>query len=144
MLDLAAALKQVRQGMIPAHIYGDPEIFALGRDRLFTRAWVFLAHESEIPDPGDYVVRRVLAARKTCAVARPCRSRSPVTDHAGSYVFLASDRSRGITGTVMHSDGSRATSGTSRRRGRTDRRPSLERCYPWSMSWSGGPRSTLT
>jgi hypothetical protein len=78
MLDLAAALKQVRQGMIPAHIYGDPEIFALGRDRLFTRAWVFLAHESEIPDPGDYVVRRVLAARKTCAVARPCRSRSPV------------------------------------------------------------------
>ena len=35
MLDLAAALKQVRQGMIPAHIYGDPEIFALERDRLF-------------------------------------------------------------------------------------------------------------
>ena len=61
MLDLAAALKQVRQGMIPAHIYGDPEIFALERDRLFARAWVFLAHESEIPDPGDYVVRRVLA-----------------------------------------------------------------------------------
>ena len=38
-----------------------------------------------------------------------------MSDHAGSYVFLASDRSRGITGTVMHSDGSRATSGTSRR-----------------------------
>ena len=26
-------------------------------------------------------------------------------DHAGSYVFLASDRSRGITGTFLHSDG---------------------------------------
>jgi NAD(P)-dependent dehydrogenase (short-subunit alcohol dehydrogenase family) len=26
-------------------------------------------------------------------------------DHAGSYVFLASDRARGITGTVVHSDG---------------------------------------
>ena len=26
-------------------------------------------------------------------------------DHAGSYVFLASDRARGITGTVLHSDG---------------------------------------
>jgi NAD(P)-dependent dehydrogenase (short-subunit alcohol dehydrogenase family) len=26
-------------------------------------------------------------------------------DHAGSYVFLASDRARGITGTVIHSDG---------------------------------------
>ena len=61
MLDLAAVVSDVRRGMIPAHIYGDPEIFALERDRLFTRAWVFLAHESEIPDPGDYVVRRILA-----------------------------------------------------------------------------------
>ena len=26
-------------------------------------------------------------------------------DHAGGYVFLASDRARGITGTVVHSDG---------------------------------------
>ncbi len=26
-------------------------------------------------------------------------------DHAGSYVFLASDRACGITGTVVHSDG---------------------------------------
>ena len=61
MLDLAAVVSDVRQGMIPAHIYGDPEIFALERDRLFARSWVFVAHESEIPDPGDYVVRRVLA-----------------------------------------------------------------------------------
>jgi NAD(P)-dependent dehydrogenase (short-subunit alcohol dehydrogenase family) len=39
------------------------------------------------------------------------RARTPLQvaltaeDHAGSYVFLASDRSRGITGTVLHSDG---------------------------------------
>ncbi|MGH3390422.1 MAG: Rieske 2Fe-2S domain-containing protein, partial [Actinomadura sp.] len=43
------------------HVYNDPEIFDLERDRLFARAWVFVAHESEIPAPGDYVVRRVLA-----------------------------------------------------------------------------------
>ncbi|HEY3907482.1 MAG TPA: aromatic ring-hydroxylating dioxygenase subunit alpha [Streptosporangiaceae bacterium] len=54
-------LDEVRRGFIPAHIYNDPEIFALERDRLFSQAWVFLAHESEIPAPGDYVVRRVLA-----------------------------------------------------------------------------------
>ncbi|HTS98108.1 MAG TPA: Rieske 2Fe-2S domain-containing protein [Streptosporangiaceae bacterium] len=59
--DLAAVLSDVRSGLIPAHVYNDPEIFALERDRLFSRAWVFLAHESEIPAPGDYVVRRVLA-----------------------------------------------------------------------------------
>src|ERR1700733_4496886 len=61
MIDLAAVVEQVRHGMSPAHIYADPEIFAAERDRLFARSWVFLAHESEIPDPGDYVVRRVLA-----------------------------------------------------------------------------------
>ena len=61
MLDLSSIVSQVRRGMVPAHVYGDPEIFALERDRLFTRSWVFVAHESEIPDPGDYVVRRVLA-----------------------------------------------------------------------------------
>ena len=32
-------------------------------------------------------------------------------DHAGSYVFLASDRARGITGTVLHSDGGIGVSG---------------------------------
>ena len=61
MTDLAAVIADVRRGMIPAHIYNDAGIFALERDRLFGRAWVFLAHESEIPAPGDYVVRRVLA-----------------------------------------------------------------------------------
>ena len=61
MLDLAAVVTDVRRGMVPAHVYGDPEIFAAERERLFTRSWVFLAHESEIPDPGDYVVRRVVA-----------------------------------------------------------------------------------
>jgi phthalate 3,4-dioxygenase alpha subunit len=46
--------------MIPAHIYNDAEIFALEKDRLFRRAWMFVAHESEIPQDGDYVVRRLL------------------------------------------------------------------------------------
>jgi phthalate 3,4-cis-dihydrodiol dehydrogenase len=42
---------------------------------------------------------------------RDLRRRTPLRvalggeDHAGSYVFLASDRARGITGTVVHSDG---------------------------------------
>jgi phenylpropionate dioxygenase-like ring-hydroxylating dioxygenase large terminal subunit len=46
--------------MIPAHIYNDREIFELEKERLFGRAWIFVGHESEIPQPGDYVVRRVL------------------------------------------------------------------------------------
>jgi phenylpropionate dioxygenase-like ring-hydroxylating dioxygenase large terminal subunit len=53
-------LDEVRRGMIPAHIYNDPELFELEKERVFGRAWMFVAHESEIPKPGDYVVRRVL------------------------------------------------------------------------------------
>ena len=50
----------VRRGMIPAHIYNDSAIFELEKERLFSRTWLFAAHESEIPQDGDYVVRRVL------------------------------------------------------------------------------------
>lgn len=59
-MDLSEAISDVRRGAIPASVYGDPELFELEKRRLFGRAWMFLAHESEIPDPGDYVVRRIV------------------------------------------------------------------------------------
>ena len=46
--------------MIPAYIYNDADTFERERQNLFSRAWLFVGHESEIPQPGDYVVRRVL------------------------------------------------------------------------------------
>jgi phenylpropionate dioxygenase-like ring-hydroxylating dioxygenase large terminal subunit len=58
--DLSELLAQVRQGFVPAHVYNDEEIFSLEKERIFGRSWIFVAHESEIPSPGDYVVRRVL------------------------------------------------------------------------------------
>ena len=60
MTDLDRLLADVRRGMIPAHVYNDDELFRLERDRVFSRSWMFVAHESELPQPGDYVVRRVL------------------------------------------------------------------------------------
>src|SRR5436305_5178921 len=59
-MDLQQVLADVRRGMIPAIVYSDAEIFELEKRRVFGRAWMFLAHESEIPDPGDYVVRRIV------------------------------------------------------------------------------------
>lgn len=44
-------------GRVPARIFNDQEIFDLEREKLFAKAWCFLAHESEIPKKGDYVVR---------------------------------------------------------------------------------------
>lgn len=60
MTTLQGILDDVRRGMIPAKLYSDPEIFELEKRRVFGRAWIFLAHESEIAHPGDYVVRRIV------------------------------------------------------------------------------------
>ncbi len=53
MQDHGEVLAAVRTGMIPAHVYNDKQIFSLEKkERLFSRAWLFVAHESEIPQPG--------------------------------------------------------------------------------------------
>lgn len=59
-MNLETVLDDVRRGMIPAKLYSDADIFELEKRRVFGRAWIFLAHESEITDPGDYVVRRII------------------------------------------------------------------------------------
>ena len=49
MADHHGVLEDVRRGMIPAHIYNDKELFELEKERLFSRSWLFVAHESEVP-----------------------------------------------------------------------------------------------
>ncbi len=58
--DATELAAHIAEGMIPAHVYSDPDVFAAERERRFGRAWVFLAHESEIPRPGDFVLRRIV------------------------------------------------------------------------------------
>jgi p-cumate 2,3-dioxygenase subunit alpha len=36
-----------------------PEIFALERERIFNHCWLYVGHESEVAEPGDYVRRPV-------------------------------------------------------------------------------------
>lgn len=47
------------RGAIPIRAFNDPRIHELELDRIFTRGWVFVGHESEIPARGDYVQRPI-------------------------------------------------------------------------------------
>jgi phenylpropionate dioxygenase-like ring-hydroxylating dioxygenase large terminal subunit len=71
---------------ISRRIYGNDEIFDLERDRIFQRAWGFLGHVSELPNPGDYIARDL--AGEPVAVIRG--------DDGEIRAFLNSCRHRGM------------------------------------------------
>lgn len=61
--DIEAMLEQMRtgvpEGRVPARIFNDQQVYELEQRKLFSKAWCFLAHETEIPQPGDYVTRYI-------------------------------------------------------------------------------------
>jgi phenylpropionate dioxygenase-like ring-hydroxylating dioxygenase large terminal subunit len=40
-------------------LYVDPAIFELEMERIFGRAWVYVGHESQLPNPGNYITALV-------------------------------------------------------------------------------------
>lgn len=59
----------VRGDAVHRAAYVDPEVFRLEQERIFRRVWLYLAHESEIPAPGDFVLttlgpEEVIVARR--------------------------------------------------------------------------------
>ncbi len=49
----------VRADHVNRAVYTDPAVFAREMTHIFGRAWIYLAHDSELPAPGDYVVRHI-------------------------------------------------------------------------------------
>ena len=44
----------VRDNEVHRDVYNDPEIFALEQEHLFRNTWIYLGHDSQVPNPGDF------------------------------------------------------------------------------------------
>ncbi|WP_330255090.1 Rieske 2Fe-2S domain-containing protein [Nocardia sp. NBC_00565] len=49
----------VHEDRVHGSVYTSPEIFQRELDTIFRRGWVYVAHESEVSEPGDYLTRRI-------------------------------------------------------------------------------------
>ena len=43
------------RGLVSRKIFADAEIYEKELEQIFARCWLYLAHESQLPNPGDYV-----------------------------------------------------------------------------------------
>ena len=55
-LDDLKSLVDVDAGIISREIFVNEEIYRQELERVFSRAWLFLGHESQMPRPGDFLV----------------------------------------------------------------------------------------
>ena len=44
----------VENGFIDRNIFSDEEIYRMELEQVFARSWLFVGHESQIPNPGDF------------------------------------------------------------------------------------------
>ena len=54
--DLAALIRGDR---VHRRVYTDPGLFALEMERIFGRAWIYVGHESQVRNPGDFATTRI-------------------------------------------------------------------------------------
>ncbi len=58
----------VQEDRVHRSIYTDPEIFELEMERIFGRVWLYVGHESQVPNPGDYFCTEI--ARQPVVLSR--------------------------------------------------------------------------
>ena len=77
-------LVNLKQGHISREIFVNEAIYRLEQEQVFTRAWLFVGHESQIPQPGDYFnscmgEESVILCRDTARARSACSSTPAAT-----------------------------------------------------------------
>ena len=79
----ARIAKLIEPGRVHRRVYADPDVFELEMERMFGRAWLFVGHASQVPQPGrlhhhrprppagDHVPPLATAACRCCSTAAP-------------------------------------------------------------------------
>jgi phenylpropionate dioxygenase-like ring-hydroxylating dioxygenase large terminal subunit len=61
--DSFGTLVDTKNGFISREIYVDQDIYKEELERVFTRAWLFIGHESLIPNNGDFALLTATSLR---------------------------------------------------------------------------------
>jgi 3-phenylpropionate/trans-cinnamate dioxygenase subunit alpha len=102
--DRLRGLVDWESGVVSPEIFIDEEVYRAELDRLFSRTWLFLAHDSMIPNPGDFFSTYmgsdpVIVARQgdgsVTAYLNVCR-------HRGMKVCRAEDGNAGVFMCTYH------------------------------------------
>jgi len=81
----------VQDDYVHGSLYTDSRIFQLELEKIWFRTWVYVGHESEIPEPNDYVMKSIgpepiIMARDREGNVRLLHNRCP---HRGNRVVVA-------------------------------------------------------
>jgi len=79
-------LVDIEKGIISREIFVNEEIYQRELEQVFTRSWLFIGHESQIPKPGDFFVSGM--AEESVILCRDRESKI--------HVYLNSCRHRGM------------------------------------------------
>ncbi|HVO16554.1 MAG TPA: Rieske 2Fe-2S domain-containing protein [Alphaproteobacteria bacterium] len=111
-ISTAELRRLVQPGRVHRRVYTDPAIFDLEMERIFGRQWIYVGHESQVKNPGDYVQGRI--GRKPVAMTRHSDGKVYVLHnqcpHRGAQV-LACERGHAVEfrcayhGWTFHTDG---------------------------------------
>ena len=80
------SIVDLEAGQISREIFVNEDIYAQEQEQVFTKAWLFVGHESQVPKPGDYFVSSM--GEESVIL---CRDRE-----GGIHVFLNSCTHRGM------------------------------------------------